>query len=725
MKSQHLVWAQLHLPRPLDPGLVFALLLTLASDRRSPHVVFETRSDQAGISHLIGCSRLVTSALRRMLTDHLPGVQLSKAATRFPASESGRLRVRPRYLPLRSESPHEYTRALLSALTTPLQQHETLVVQIVLGPRHPPRTLHPGVASPARPWWRAMLDGVQQASADERRLLQVRAADSSFDAVLRIGTHGVDRNRTRQLTLNIQSALATTRSPGTRMDFVREAPSRINDADSPRRWPLELTRQEMITLLAWPLGDEDYPGLPAKHPVPLRAHPRVHSCDRVFATSVAPGDHRQIGVNARDGLLHTVAYGPTNSGKSTVMLHLIEADMRAGRSVAVLDPKRQLVDDVLARVPRNRLDDVVILDVSHTTPIGFNPLDIHGRDPDVVVDGVMSVFAALFRDGFGPRTLDIFSGTLRTLTRAAAITGDQATLADIPRLLTDPGFRRSVLASVPNDEGLAGFWGWYDNQSPAAQSAAISAPLNKLRQLLLRPALMRMLDQRRGRFRLRDMFRRNAIVLVPLNEALIGSGTAELLGSLIVADLWQAVQERAAEKSPTRHPGFVYVDEAPRFLHLPTSLAEALALSRSMGVGWFLAAQFARQFPKELRTAVDMNARSKIVFATEFDDASHFARGSDHLSAADFMALARFQTYVNLAADGSPSGWALARTLPPSPTSIQPDAVIAHSQGRWATAPQVSEKPAQLNRTERSNTANPAQPFIGGQTGVGRKRRSP
>lgn len=504
------------------------------------------------------------------------------------------------------------------------------------------------------------------------------------------------------------------------MDFVREQPEAIHRVAHPRKWH-ELACAELLGLLGWPLGDDEYPGVPALHPKPLRPANAVHTGERVFARSLAAGDTRLVGVAAKDALLHTVAYGPTNSGKSTVALASILADIVANRPVAVLDPKRQLIDDILGRIPKDRLDDVVILDVSRDRPIGFNPLDVTGRDPDVVVDGIMSVFGSLFRDGFGPRTLDIFSGTLRSLARAAKVSGSPATLADIPRLLNDTGYRRRVLAQLPDDDGLAEFWGWYESQSPAARHAAVSAPLNKLRQLLLRPALMRMLDQPEARFRLRDIWRDNAIVLVPLNEALIGAGTAELLGSLIVADLWQAIQERAAERNPERRPGFVYVDEAPRFLHLPTSIADALALSRSMGVGWFLAAQFARQFPKEVRAAIDMNARTKIVFGTEYEDASHFARGSKDLTSEDFTSLGRFQAYANLVASGQPSGWSLVETLPPVKATTRPERVIAHAHARWA-APRPTV-PVVPSEAAHAPPMAPAGPPGVGQAPVGRRRR--
>jgi hypothetical protein len=166
-----------------------------------------------------------------------------------------------------------------------------------------------------------------------------------------------------------------------------------------------------------------------------------------------------------------------------------------------------------------------------------------------------------------------------------------------------------LVGRVAGDPALAGFWAWYDSLTPQAQASVIAAPLNKLRQLLLRPALIRMLSRPTISFRLRDVFRQNKIVLVPLNEGLLGPGTASLLGSLVIADLWQATQERAGEPGASKQPAMVYVDEAPRFLNLPVSLADALAVSRSLGVGWFLAAQFRAQFPPALRTAVDIRLR--------------------------------------------------------------------------------------------------------------------
>lgn len=726
VKQASLAFAALHLPRPLDVTAVGNFLTRLASEHTAPPVVLEVRADAQGVRHLLGARASDLPRLRQLFGDLLPGTVVTASKVDAPVlrpemTATARLRLRPAGLPLRSDAAEATTRALLSALAVHLTGDEAVAVQVVLGPRRSPRLVPRTMNDPGVSWWHLLTKGTRPADAELRSRLKERLGQVGLAATIRLGATGGTPERRRRFVMSLLGALTTAQGPGMHLGLVREPATRFNEARVPRFWPLSLGVSEFVGLLAWPLGDGELPGLPPLHPKPARAAANVHSGSRVFAQSSAPGDERLLGIGAKDQTFHAVAYGPSGSGKTNVLLHLILADVEAGRPVVVLDPKRQLIDDILARLPEHRTDDVVELNAADTSPVGFNPLDVTGRDPDVVVDGILAVFQAVFADGWGPRTSDIFSAGLRTLARAST-PRHPATLLDLPRLLTDAAFRRRRVGRVQDDVALAGFWAWYESQSPAAQAAAIAPPLNKLRQFLLRPALIRMLDQRDGKFRLRDVFRENKVVLVPLNEGLIGPGTASLLGSLIIAEVWQATQERASEADVQQRPGVVYVDEAPRFLNLPVSLADALAVSRSLGVGWFLASQFREQFPSALRGAVDINARSKIQFATEHGDAQAAAKLAPDLSAEDFMALPRFHTYLNLVADGAPSGWALAKTLPPPPPVHDPEVVQARVRANYAPSPAeaagdeatpenptatVDEAPAPSKQSER----------------IGRKRR--
>lgn len=722
-----LVFSGLHLPRPLDPAAVTRFLTRLASDRDAPRIAFEIRADEHGIRHLLGSRPTDVHSLRRMLGDLIPGSVLTtprqgENTPRPDMDAVGRLRIRPPGLPLLTTTVEATTRTLLSALATRLHVGEAMALQVVLGPRHAPRAVPAKVADPATSLVSALVGGERPASPDTRSRIKERLGQGGFAATIRLGVASPHRDRRRRLLMGLLSAVSTAQSPGVHIDLVHQPAEHLNSVRLPWRWPLHLAVTELVGLLGWPLGEGDLPGLPPEHPKRLRAASTIHTGPRVFATSAAPGDNRAIGISATDQTFHGVAYGPSGSGKTNALLHLIRADIEAGRPVAVLDPKKQLIDIVLGLVPEHRQGDVVILDASEANPVGFNPLDVTSRDPDVVVDGILAVFEAVFHDGWGPRTADIFSACLRTLARAST-PNRPATLLDLPTLLTDAKFRRTQVGRVKDDVALAGFWAWFESQSPAAQAAAIAPPLNKLRQLLLRPALIRMLDQREGKFRLRNLFRENKIVLVPLNEGLIGPGTASLLGSLVIADLWQATQERADEPNAGSQPGVVYVDEAPRFLNLPVSLADALAVSRSLGVGWFLAAQFRSQFPPALRSAVDMNARSKIVFATEYEDARDTAKLTRDLTVDDFLTLPKYHAYANLVADGHPSGWALIRTLPPPAATTDPELVRTIARVNYAPVPQLTANADSVETgDEPASPDEPPAPVVVAER-IGRKRR--
>jgi len=349
---------------------------------------------------------------------------------------------------------------------------------------------------------------------------------------------------------------------------------------------------------------------------------------------------------------------------------------------------------------------VVIIDPAEAVTIGrvvgFNPLNVGDRDPDVVVDGLVAVLKEVFHDGWGPRTEDIIHSALLTLARVGAARKTPFTLMDLPRLLTDEKFRRSVIGEVIDDPGLGSFWSSYLALSPGAQAQAIAAPLNKLRQYLLRPSLRAILSQPDPVFRLRDMFKTHKVVLVPLNEALIGPITAQLLGSLIVAETWSATLERAGEDDPASRPATVVIDEVQQYLHLPVSIDDALSRSRSYGVGWHLAHQHRAQLPASTRAAVDSNAKSKVIFQPlDPDDASALAKQAPDLQAVDFLSLGQYQAYVNLTSGGAPTGWALVRTLPqPEPTGLG-EQIRNRSRQRYASPiPQPARPAARATTSE-------------------------
>ena len=184
-----------------------------------------------------------------------------------------------------------------------------------------------------------------------------------------------------------------------------------------------LTVIEVARLSGWPISDRDehFPGQPPMHPRPVRPSAALQSGERVVADASAPGAGSTIGYNITDALRHTWVIGPNGVGKSTLLLNLIVQDLEANRPVVVIEPK-DLIADLLARIPAHRRDDIVVLDPFDEAPVGINPLDAahrHGRSPEVVADSLFGTFKAHLRRQPRDRVAPTFCATASMSWRAA------------------------------------------------------------------------------------------------------------------------------------------------------------------------------------------------------------------------------------------------------------------------------------------------------------------
>jgi hypothetical protein len=706
--SDPIFYRRLYLPLPLDAATAMRLVARLTSPDAPRPAVFETRADDDGVTHLIGSTIERLGHLARLVEDQLPGARTTKSAPRAMLASAGRVHIEPRSLPLNSDAGDAAVHAVYAALGL-RRPGEIISLQVALGRGHRPQLLPAETSDPTdTSLWSTLVRGPRPASPELRTRLKRRAEQPTVDVSLYVGVTAETPERRRALAHQVLGALQTLEAPGVRIELLRDAPRDANQPERIRRFRLQLSPAELAPLLGWPLGDTELPGMPSLHPRRLAAPVSISSTDNVFAVTTAPGDIRPVGIRPSDRLQHLVVTGPTGSGKSVgVFAPLILADISAGRPVVVVDPKRQLIDYVMDRIPEEFIDNVVVLDAADPRPVGFNPLDTEGRNADVVVDGILAAFKAVFEDGWGPRTEDLLHAGLLSLAHAGVARREPYTLLDLPRLLTDTSFRRTVTGRLSDAPVLGAFWAGFDELSPGARANIIAAPMNKLRKYVLRRNLAAVLGQSRPKFRLRDVFRDGKTVLVPLNDALIGPGAAQLLGSLVTSELWMATLERAAETNPTARPASIYIDEVQQFLNLPTSIADALATSRSYGVSWNLAHQFRAQLPPAMRSAFDTNARNKVVFGVGADDARDLARMAPQLEREDFMSLPPYEIYAQLVDQGGTTNWFSARTAPPAASLGNGERVRGTSRERYGTDVAPPETPTHTVTTSDDSVGDP------------------
>jgi hypothetical protein len=711
LRPSDVVWRQLHWPQPLDPNRAVAVLRAWAADQRSPRLILEARATDQGVAYLLGGPLAAVLTAQHRLRSAIPDVRITEInSERSLLHTARRLKLSTRHRALRTDQPEAVARGVLGVLSS-VRPDETLVLQVMLGPRRIPLAVpNNSPASSLMPWYQvAWLGDNGRVDGEKRSALRAKVSDHGFAAAIRIGVKAARPERRRELLLSLHSALRLSEAPGVQMRLGHDVSRKLDQTITPWRWPLRLNASEVLVLSAWPVGEEALPGQPSLHPRQLPPSDGTTGSHRVIAEASAPGVTASLVLPASAALHHLHILGPTGTGKSTLLINLICQDMAARRAVVVVDPQGDLVTHVLERVPDERQDDIIVLDPADTSaPVGLNPLLTRGRNPEVVADGLLAVFKGLYGDALGPRSQDILHACLLTLTRRA-----DASLVMLPLLLTNAGFRRSLTAGIRDPIALGPFWDWYESMSEGERHAAIAPIQNKLRQWLLRPSLRNVLGQREPKLSIAEVFARRKILLVSLAQGQLGPEGAALLGSLVVAELWQATTERAAIPASRRHPVMIYLDEFSAFLHLPTDLADALARSRGMGVSYTLAHQFLAQLSPAMRSAVLANTRSRVCFQLAPDDATVVARNHPELAADDLTALGRYEVYASLFARGQVTPFASGRTLSAPAVSGQAAARRARNRTHYGRPRDAVERDFAALLDSTASTTGSASESLG------------
>ncbi|WP_370318890.1 type IV secretory system conjugative DNA transfer family protein [Actinoplanes sp. ATCC 53533] len=436
-----------------------------------------------------------------------------------------------------------------------------------------------------------------------------------------------------------------------------------------------------------------------------------------------------------DARYHMHMVGSTGSGKTTLLANMIVDGILAGRGTVVIDPHGDLVTDILDRLPASVADRVVLFDPDQPNPPTLNPLE--GLDHDLITDNLVSIFGSIFVKAWGPRMDDVMRVSCLTLLKHANVT-----LQHIPPLLTSAQFRSEMTVDLDDPEGLDGFWGWYDEMTPALRSQVIGPVLARLRSFLLRDFVKRSMRFPKSSFDMGQVLD-GGVLLVRIPKGMLGEDTSRLLGSLILAKVWQAATARAAIPVDQRRDCQVVLDECQNFLTLASSLDTMLAEARKYRLSMVLAHQDLAQFPKELLAAVSANARNKVYFTCSPEDARILARHTmPELDEHDLSHMDAYTAVTRLVVAGRQTPAFTMRTRPPRPvvgeaTAIRTAAAAAVPDQDTSAVDELVKRltkrekdRARRRKTTASGTAEGTSDADGSRSGSGqpsrdRSRRKP
>lgn len=390
-------------------------------------------------------------------------------------------------------------------------------------------------------------------------------------------------------------------------------------------------------------------------------------------------------LSAEDRRRHLYVIGQTGSGKTTFLKACILQDVLNGEGLALLDPHGDLADEIIDAIPKSRVRDVVYFNPSDFEyPIGFNPL---GRVPDamrpVAVSNIIASLRSIWRESWGPRMEHVLANTLAALMECPE--GKPMTMLAIPKMLTDPKFRQSVLEHV-RDPVVLDFWALeFAGYDPRLRAEIIAPVLNKVGAFMRSPVMRQILGQTKKSFDLRFMMDSRKILIVNLSKGMLGEDQTNLLGSLLTCALYQTAMSRADLPEGERQDFHLYIDE---FQNFTTDAFDAIVSeARKYRLSLCVAHQYLDQLPPGIKQAILGNVGTMMLFALSGKDAEELAVEMHPLTATALRATGRGSAIALSLERGErmmPEGLSIPYG---SASTSSRDRVIRNSRARFAHRP--------------------------------------
>lgn len=319
---------------------------------------------------------------------------------------------------------------------------------------------------------------------------------------------------------------------------------------------------------------------------------------------------------------HFYVIGASGAGKTRFLEYLIQQDIKNGEGFGVIDPHGDLIEDVKGWLyiysNKSFENDVVLIEPTNPkTTVTFNPLEqIKGVSSEEQAEKLVEVFKKIWWDAWGARMEGILRNSLIALVES------NLTLAELPLLLSDSLVRKRILKKVKNPICLQ-FFIDYEKIKPTTRREWIESTLNKVNAFLSDQRLRHIIAGQRSSFNLRKIIDNQKILLVKLERGRL-TGSADLLGSLLLSKIQMAAFSRTDLDPEKRVPFFLYIDEFQNFA--TQSFIETLSEARKYRLSLTLAHQNLSQLPKELQDSILANCGIVACFRVSRKDADIMAK---------------------------------------------------------------------------------------------------
>jgi len=387
----------------------------------------------------------------------------------------------------------------------------------------------------------------------------------------------------------------------------------------------------------------------------------------LLGKAIYRGDEKKVYFAARqDRRRHMYIVGQTGTGKSTFMEEMAIQDIKNGEGVAIVDPHGEFVEHILANIPKERVEDVVLFEpFDQERPMGLNMLEYDTPEQkDFAVQEMISIFYKLFPpEIIGP----MFEHYMRNAM--LALMADQqnpGTLVEIPKMFTDPAFLQEKLAKV-TDPVVRQFWvkEWAATTG-STRSDMLGYVVSKVGRFIENEMMRNIIGQSHSGFDLAKIMNEKKIFLANLSKGQTGEVNSSLLGLILVSKIQMAAMRRATMKDEERVDFYLYIDEFQNFT--TDSISTILSEARKYKLNLIMAHQFIPQLQEEIKNAVMGNVGSMGAFRIGAEDAEFLEKQFEPgFSRFDLVNLDNFTLVAKMMINNKISTPFKMQIYPPSP----------------------------------------------------------
>lgn len=325
---------------------------------------------------------------------------------------------------------------------------------------------------------------------------------------------------------------------------------------------------------------------------------------------------------------HLHIIGPSESGKTRAMEHMIKQDIKAGHGVCVLDPTGNLYTRLaqwcVAR-GMHRRRKLHFFDPNQDDWLpAYNPLLLQPNEEIAKrVDSMVLACARVWSEDSASTPL--LKRCLRVVF--TALIEHNMTLVEAVELVQPPTTaeefrRREYLTGMLRNPYAKRVWQRFNKMKDERFEEVFSSTNNRLADFLMSERMSRIFGCGAGSLDLRQCMDNDEVLIMNLQTEKISKDNSRLLGTLITNELLQLARSRDNDLA-AEHPFYCYIDEA--YKYLTEDIEEAIDETRQKGLHYILAHQRISQL-HDAGTSIYggvMSIRNKLIFGDLEPDDTH------------------------------------------------------------------------------------------------------